>query len=298
MHVTRWLLSIIFFAAPAGAFAGTAIDETVDAGTAGLIDIENIVGTVTIMGTDDGEVRVRGRLSDAASGLDVRRDGSRIIVHVEYPENFGRGTGRVEDTNLEISAPRGLDVEIDTVSASISVSGMQGDQDLNSVSGSIDTMLYASEIRAKTVSGGIGIDGSDERTRAYASSVSGRIELESVSGEVTAETVSGRIRLRSNELERAELNSVSGAIDVDARLTSDSRLRTATTSGRISLLLNDSPAGRYELSSFSGSIDNCFGPAASKPQFGPPSAQLQFEEPDADTQVFANSMSGSIEICR
>jgi hypothetical protein len=104
--------------------------------------------------------------------------------------------------------------------------------------------------------------------------------------------------MRSNELERAELNSVSGAIDVDARLTSDSRLRTTTTSGRISLQLNDSPAGRYELSSFSGSIDNCFGPAASKPQFGPPSAQLQFEEPDADTQVVANSMSGSIEICR
>jgi len=294
----RFLAGTIAFLATTAAIASTPINESIDAGSAELIDVENVAGAVTITGTDDSEVRVRGTLSDAASELDVRLEGDRIIVHVIYPENLGRRANRDEGTTLEISAPRSLDVDVNTVSARVSVRQIEGEQDLSSVSGSIETTLHAAEIRTQTVSGSITISGGDEGTRTYASSVSGRVELDSVSGEVNSETVSGRIRLRSNKLERAELNSVSGAIEVDARLTNDGRLRTVTTSGSISLMLNDSPAGRYEISSFSGSIDNCFGPAATKPQFGPPSAQLQFDEPNAQTQVVANSMSGSIELCR
>ena len=294
----RRLIAILASLAATHSLASTPIDEAIDAAGARTLDISNVAGRVSVSGGSGDEVRVTGTLSDAATGLEVRRDGSRIVVHVLYPQD-NRGNWRDnEGTVLEIEAPASLDVETRTVSASIILEGIEGEQELETVSGRIETDLFDTEIRARSVSGRIRINGRDESTRADIASVSGRVELDAVGGEIEAQTVSGSIDLVSGALERAELKAVSGSITVTASLSSDARLRTTTTSGSIDLNLEGSPAGRYELSSFSGSIDSCIGPAPSRPQFGPPTSALRFEEPDADMQVYANSMSGSIDLCR
>lgn len=289
------LLSCVIFAS---SYASTPIDETIDAASAQTLDVNNVLGAVTVTGSDGDSVSVRGSLSDFAEALDVRREGNRVIVDVIYPQNSRRGFGGDDGTILEISAPAGIDLNISTVSAAINVQDVRGEQRLESVSGSIESTVFDEEVRARTTSGRIEIHGNDARSRADVSSVSGRVELDGISGEVNAQTVSGSIELRSAVLDRAELTAVSGSISVDAALGGNSRIRTTTTSGRIELDLQGSPSGEYELSTFSGSIDNCFGPEPERPRFGPPSSTLQFEEPDAAMQVYASSMSGSIEICK
>ncbi|HMB72477.1 MAG TPA: DUF4097 family beta strand repeat-containing protein [Gammaproteobacteria bacterium] len=288
-------LTALFLAS--ASFAATPIDETIDADSAQTLDVSNILGSVSVIGTVGDAVRIQGSLADEAEALDVRREGSRIVVHVIYPQS-GRRFGANEGTVLEITAPPGLDVSISTVSARITLGEMRGEQRLESVSGSIETTVFDDEVSAMTTSGRIAIHGNDANTRAAVSSVSGRVELAALGGEVNAQTVSGSIELRSGGLDRAELKSVSGSISVEAALTGNGRINAVTTSGRISLDLNGSPAGAYELATLSGSIDNCFGPEVARPQFGPPSSTLRFEETDANTQVFVNSMSGSIEICK
>jgi hypothetical protein len=281
----------------AKSLAAVPIDQMVDAGAAGVLDIRNAFGAVSVKGGTRDEVRVTGSLSDYADRLDVRRDGNRIIVRVIYPESRG-SQNRIEDgTVLEIAAPASLSVTIDSVTAGIAVDKMQGEQRLSSVSGDIETALFASEVRANTVSGNISVDGRDTDARIDVSSVSGRVDLKSVSGEVSSENVSGSVSLSSPNLLRAEIQTVSGHISVNATLTDDGQLRSRTTSGGITLNLLDSPAGRYELSTFSGRIDNCFGPDPARPQFGPPPSTLQFNETDATTQVYAHSMSGVIALC-
>jgi len=286
-----WLVS-------ASTFAATPVEESVEAASARTLEVNNVFGSVTVTGTTGDSVRVTGSLSDLAEDLDVRLDGSRVIVTVVYPQNSRRRYDDDDGTVLEISAPSRLELDVSTVSARITVRDIRGEQSLESVSGSIDTTVFESEVRASTTSGRIGIEGNDGRTRAEVSSVSGRVELEAVSGEVNAQTVSGSIELRGAALERAELTAVSGSISVAASLAENGRIRAVTTSGHISLDLDGSPAGEYELSTFSGSIDNCFGPEPSRPRFGPPSSTWRFEEADAATQIVASSMSGSIEVCR
>lgn len=279
------------------ALAATPIDETLDASGADLVDVRNVSGSVTVTGTNGSDVKITGTLSDDVERLDFRRQGSRILVHVILRDENGRRRG-FEGTTLEISAPRGMAVDVETVSAGIEIEDMRGDQELTSVSGSIDSTLEEGEITAKTVSGRIRVAGSDGGSRAEVSSVSGRVELEGATGELIAQTVSGSIDIESPRLERGDLKSVSGSIDVDATLTDGGRLRAVTTSGRISLDMRGTAAGRYELSSFSGSIDNCFGPTPERPQFGPPTSTLRFEEGNANARIEANSMSGSISLCR
>ena len=296
MH--RIALLAVIAAASADALASTPIDQTLEADADGLLDVQNISGSVTITGTNRNSVHVTGELSDDAERIDIRRDGDRVVVHVIMPENWGRGRRNFETTNLRIEAPRDMSVDVDTVSAAIKLQDMRGEKALNSVSGSIESDLYGAEIRAKTVSGRIRFSGDDAQTRADVSSVSGDVELETISGEVTAQTVSGRIEIESPLLERGDLQSVSGSIDVEAALAENARLRAVATSGHISLRMLGDGAGSYELSSFSGSIDNCFGPQPARAQFGPPNSSLQFEEGDSGARVNANSMSGTIELCR
>lgn len=287
------LLSILL---ASNALADIPIDERLDAEGAELLDIRNAAGSVTVTGTGGDEIRVTGRLADDAE-LDFRRDRDRIVVHVILREETA-GRRRSEGTTLSISAPRAIAVDVGTVSAGIAIEGIRGDQELESVSGSIDTALFAAEMIAKTVSGRIRLAGGDGRARADVSSVSGRVELDGTNGELNVRTVSGSIEIESPMLERGDFKSVSGNVDVDAMLASDGRLRAATTSGRVSLDMRGEAAGRYELSSFSGSIDNCFGPPPERPQFGPPTSTLRFEEGDSEARIDANSMSGNITLCR
>jgi hypothetical protein len=288
---------VTLLAVSANAFAATPIDETIDGVGEGTLDVTNVAGSVTIRGTDQNQVRVTGALSDDADRIDLRRDGDRVIVAVIMPEKFGR-RGRVEDTTLEIQAPRAMSLEAKTVSASLDVEDIEGEQELSSVSGSIETTLREAEISARTVSGSIHVTGQDGRTRTSLSSVSGNVHVEAVGGELDARTVSGRIEIDSPMLERSEAKSVSGSILIDAVLADDARLTANTTSGRITLNMGGTGAGRYEISTFSGTIDNCFGPQVERPEFGPPSSTLRFEEGDADARVSATSMSGHIELCR
>lgn len=287
----------VLAAVSVNAFAASPIDQTIDGVRGGTLEISNVAGSVTVSGTDQNQVRVTGALSDDAERIDIRQDGDRVIVAVIMPDRFGR-QGRIEGTTLEIMAPRSMSVEARTVSASLEVEGIEGEQDLSSVSGSIETALHEAEISAKSVSGRVRVMGSDGPTRADVSSVSGDVDLDAVSGELNARTVSGRIEIDSPALAHGDLKSVSGSIVIDAVLTDDARLAAQTTSGRITLTIGGTGAGRYELTSFSGGIDNCFGPRPERQQFGPPSSTLRFDEGDGRARVSASSMSGRIELCR
>jgi hypothetical protein len=291
-RVAVFVLSVV---AANASLAGTPIDEAIAPEGADLIDISNAVGSVTVTGSDRRDVRIVGELSDDAERLDVRRDGDRIIVHVIMRDER---RSDVEGTTLDIAAPREIALKVATVSASIVVEEVTGEQELATVSGSVQTALYEAEIRARTVSGRIQVEGSDSPARAEISSVSGRVDLDGVSGEVIAQSVSGSIDLESPLLVRGDTKSVSGNSGIRAALAADGRLRAISTSGRISLDMLGAGEGRYEISTFSGSIDNCFGPEPDRPQFGPPTSTLRFQEGDVAARVDVNSMSGNVELCR
>ena len=81
-------------------------------------------------------VHVSGSLADNVERLDVRTVGAETVIEVILREgSHCRDAG----TSLKISAPQAHDLEVNTVSASIIVRGIEGEQRLASVSGSIET---------------------------------------------------------------------------------------------------------------------------------------------------------------
>jgi DUF4097 and DUF4098 domain-containing protein YvlB len=278
--------------------AATPIDRRIDADPNGILDVHNVAGSVEIEGGNGREVHVTGMLADNVERLDVTRDGDRVVVEVVLEEDERSS----ESTTLTIEAPRGMRVEVDTVSASIDVTGIEGDQRLASVSGTIEseasgtTRSSPQELVARSVSGTIEIEGRGRPALIRAQSVSGRVSLTNVAGEVHAEAVSGTVDVAAEELGRAELSSISGSVSLTGAMRNDARVEATTTSGNLELVFAGDAAAEYRLSSFSGRIDNCFGPRP--PQQRGPGSEHRFEEGNSEARVSARTMSGSIELCR
>jgi DUF4097 and DUF4098 domain-containing protein YvlB len=288
---------VLVSALPAATLAAT-VDERIEADSDGQVIVRNMTGDIVVSGWDQNAVRVTGEISDQAEGLDVHREGNRVVVEVIFPESWQGDERQGGDTDLRISVPRDSELDVETVSADVSVSGVAGEQRLISTSGDIDAEDILAEARFETVSGDIRVTGQNAVARTSANAVSGDIGLNGMSGEISVAAVSGDIRVVGGLIDRAELDSVSGDVDFSAELGADARIRATSTSGDIRLVFAGNAAAEYDLSSFSGDIQNCFGPSARQSRGGPPSSALTFTEGDSDARVDVSTLSGDIEVCR
>jgi DUF4097 and DUF4098 domain-containing protein YvlB len=290
-----WLLASAI-APLAAAHAATPFDRALDADARGTVEVHNVAGSVDIKSWDRASVHVAGNLADNVERVDMRREGKRVVVEVVIREGAGRSRSS-EATDLTIEAPRASALEIGTVSANISVNGIEGEQRLSSVSGSIDAEAFASDMNVSSVSGEVTVHGHGSVALTRANAVSGALRLTDVAGQVEAHAVSGTVDVAADRLDRATLNSVSGRVSLSGALGDHTRAELTTTSGSVSMTFADSAAAEYDLTTFSGAISACFGPPVSEPRNGP-QRQHRFREGDSDARVRANSMSGSITLCR
>lgn len=283
------LLPVVAEAAP--------VDERIDAAASGEVEVHTLSGDVVVSGWDDAAVHVTGEISESAERLDVRRDGNRVIIEVVYPDNW-RGDGNFgDDTELVIRAPRGSSLVVETVSADVSVSDVEGEQNLRSVSGDVLTETFAAEARLQSVSGDVRVTGSDSAARTSASAVSGDVQMDRMSGEINVESVSGDVEIAGGIIERAELTSVSGDVSLRGELAANARIRADSTSGDVELFLSGDTAADYDLTTFSGEIDNCFGPRPARTGRGSSGASLSFTEGSSGSRVEVSTMSGDIGLC-
>ncbi len=291
-RLVPWLL-VGAFAPLAAAHAATPFDRTVDADARGTVEVHSVSGSVEIEGWDRASVHVSGTVADNVERVDVRRDGNRVMVEVVLHE----GARSSENTKLTIDAPRASSLEVSTVSASIEARAIEGEQRLSSVSGAIDAEEFASDLNVSSVSGAVTVHGHGSVALTRARAISGSLRLTDIAGEVEAQAVSGSVEVAANQLDRATLSSISGRLSLSGALGDHARADLTTTSGSLNLTFAGTAAAEYDLTTFSGAIDACFGPPVSEPRNGP-QRQHRFREGDSDARVRANSMSGSITLCR
>jgi len=273
-------------------FAGQSVDVTIRADSDALIEIENLSGSVKVTGWDQNEVKVTGTLGDDTEGLSTSGEGSHILIEVEIPErSHGRGR-RDYESFLEIWIPADGRLDVETVSAGIEVADVTGKLDLESVSGSVDVTGSPSAADVETVSGGITISGA--QTRVTAESVSGNIKLDGVAERVDVATVSGKIEVEAGQIDRGEFETVSGNITVEGSLGAGASLDLDCHSGNVNLLIPADTSASFEVSTFSGEIQNDFGPGAKRTSKYAPGKYLEFTTGSASADVSIETFSGNV----
>jgi DUF4097 and DUF4098 domain-containing protein YvlB len=274
------------------AWSATPVNESHPVARGAEIDVENIAGSLTFIGWDAAEVQIEGTLGDGVEGLEVEVDDDGVSIEVEYDENY-HGRQSIS-TDLVIRMPSSSPLNVETISASIKVSGVRAALDLESVSGKIEVEDMPESLDVENVSGSISVDSAPDN--ADLASVSGSIRVGTALGSLDAENVSGSILIESGTLSGADVETVSGNITCKAVPGPSGDIDMETMSGTITLFVDSDAVASYDLETFSGSIENQIGPAPRKTSKYTPEKELSFNTGSGGPSISLNSFSGTIKL--
>jgi hypothetical protein len=278
--------------APA-AVAGTPISEHAAATPNGQVEISNTAGSVVVTGWGRNEVEVTGELGGGAERLEFAAADGITRIKVIYPKQSHHGGS----TDLIVKVPSSSSVSVNTVSADIRAEGLTGSQRLQSVSGNIDSVAAAEDVECKSVSGDVRIAGSGKKGMLTVTTVSGNATVSNVAGEVNGNTVSGDLQIAMNDASRSRLRSTSGDVGLKGKLASDARLDFESISGDVTLDLAGPVGADFDVSSFNGDINNCFGPQPVRTSEYAPGQELRFREGSGAARVRIKTLNGDISVC-
>lgn len=249
--------------------AATPINQTRPLDVRGRVEIENLKGKVEVVAWDRPEVKLAGSLGDGVEKLSVEGDGRVLRIKVQYPSR----NRNAEPSHLVVQMPLLADLEVETVSADIGVTGMASRElglesvsgdivangaprrgEISSVSGDIRLAMNGPDLRVETVSGQLIVQGR----------LDGTVALESVSGDIRLDTLGERVR-------KLSASSVSGDMDLGAALAEDGEVRMESVSGDLRLRLPASLSAQVSGESFSGDLA-APGAKIQKEEFGPGSS--------------------------
>ena len=294
MISARFLPLLLLVLGPAA--AQTPIERTAAMDGDAKLSIDNLAGSVTVRAWDRDEVRIGGMLGRDAEELRVDGDRRRLTIQVVYPRN-GRGrVQRGDGTELLVDVPRGVELSVQSVSASIDVDRVAGAMvELRSVSGDVAVDSDSADLRVATVSGAVRAQGAQGRIAVE--TVSGAAEVTTTALDVVVRSVSGRVEVNAARVKRLNAATVSGKVNVElAALDAGARVEAETMSGSVDISLPADLSAHIEASTFSGGIRSDFG-TVSRETYGP-GQSLDAEVGSGDGRIKASAFSGAVNIRR
>jgi putative adhesin len=266
----------------------------------GSIDIVNVAGTVQLIGWDRPEIEVTGSSADNVERVEITTKDSMSSIHVITQQHWHMGM-RGEETQLIIHVPKESAISANLVSSDLSLHDLKGDVRIQTVSGDV-TGEVGGDLHFTGVSG-------DVKLRAPAAKV---IEVKTISGDIqifggssdgagsdgeaNITTVSGEAKVELPALSHGHFKSVSGDMTVRLGLAANGQLEGESVSGALHFDFAKLPDADFDVQSFSGDIDNCFGPKPMESHYGPGS-RLSFKSMGGSGHVRIQSKSGDITVC-
>jgi len=285
----RILLIAVIFLSFGSIQASTKIDESRSISADGLVEVENLAGSVKITTWDRAEVKIEGELGDDVEQLEITEPSSGIRIRVKNRAN----QRNVDESHLRIQIPRAASVEAESVSADLTLSGAKGTSVVfRSVSGDLTVEAEVERLEMESVSGDVEFEG--QTARAAIETVSGEIEIQSVSGEVRISTVSGDAELTGQRIASGRFETVSGDLQLMLDVADGGRLNAESMSGDVHLTLPDSQQADFGAMTFSGEIRSDFGSVEEKSRG--PGSSLSFRQGSSGASIEIESFSGDIRI--
>ncbi len=261
-----------------------------------LVDVENVQGRVDVTGWDRNETELVAVLESDKDKLEYEATGTQVRIKVSRPDRKYRHD-EDEDAILTLRVPRGARLSVDTVSADIKVAGVRGEQDLGTVSGTLETQAYDEVVDVSAVSGDVTVAGTGGKAAVRTGSVSGTTVVNGIRGSYEGKVVSGDIHATVAAASRLRLGTVSGDIDINAELTGDARVDMESISGNVKFTVKPPVNAEFEIESFSGDIESCFGgKARSTSKYGPGS-ELRMTQGNGGARVSIRTLSGEVSVC-
>ncbi|MGO9000179.1 MAG: DUF4097 family beta strand repeat-containing protein [Polyangiaceae bacterium] len=261
---------------------GGSVNVTVEAKPKGAVNVHEFAGSVHVTSWARNAIQVRGDFGPDCH-VDISPSGDRHEIRLTCAH--GPGTG-----DMEIQVPQGSSLDVRTMSADVSVQGVNGAVHLQTVTGNIEIKGGApSEVEARSTSGDMKIEAASPSTRAQ--SVSGDVHVSGARGRATLRTVNGDVTLSGGDFSAIDVESVSGDFVFKGAVTSQGTCEVQTHSGDVTLHLPPTTGADVEMRSVSGGlvIDMGSGRKTGERELdgriGPGGSRLQLRTFSGDIQI-------------
>lgn len=236
---------------------GTA---SVSAESVEKIEIDWVGGGIEVEQTASKTLQV---IEERSSEKDAERmhyylDGK--VLKIKYCESGLRGTVNERNKNLFVEIPAGISLEIDSVSAGITMGVLNVNAlSIESVSGNVTAeRIVSEETEVETVSGKVSV-GELITSKLSLDGVSGGVEITRLSTDfLEMEMVSGDVSLGVQKALSAEIESVSADVTITLREGLGATIEMKTTSGKFSTKKEFGETGsRYDVFGEDGVSVDC-----------------------------------------
>jgi DUF4097 and DUF4098 domain-containing protein YvlB len=267
------------------------VSKTLPADPRGEVEIVNVAGSVEVSTWERNEVQVEADLGRGVERLDFRNEGSRTYIKVVLPRMSSGGGS----SDVVVKVPRESSLTVNTVSAEQNITGVRGMQRLQAVSGSITTEFGPGDIELKTVSGDIRARGRDGKGQVRATTVSGDMEIHKAGPEIDLNTVSGDMLVT---LDRGRIKTTNGDLELTTALGEGARVEAEAINGDLNFHLRGEVDAEFDIETFNGDIENCFGPKPNRSRQYGPGNELRFTEGKGNARVRIKTLNGAIFLCK
>ena len=289
---TALLAGLLVMTLAAGAaLADKDVKESGPAAADGIVMIENIAGSIVVVGWDKAEISVEGTLSGDVEELKFKTGKKKSRIEVVYPKDKKNIKGAAD---LVIRIPRGSSLEVECISAPIEVSEVTGIVEASSISGDVTVTGECEEVEAESISGDVFIDGGAPEIEI--SSISGKVKARGKTSKIDAQTINGSIDLDFDTFLNLNVESVAGGATVKGDLDGEGSFSFDLHSGDLVLTVPAGVSADFEIETFSGEIDNGFGQKSRKTSKYAPGRELEFTTGGGDARVRINTFSGDVVI--
>lgn len=281
------------------ALADTPINLSRDAAPNVRLSISNVKGAVTVTAWDRNQVQVSGRLGDGAKPLSIDGSASDMSIKVQSQGKSGwfawNSDTSMGATTLDVRVPKGASLDVDVVSAPMSIDGIDGGKiKVNTVSGKARVNARTPLAEVDSVSGNIELAGSAGKVSLQ--TVSGDILAPNVGEEAELQTVSGRIRVNGGPWRKLNLSTVSGDVQLGGSLAANGNFDVDSMSGDVQVVVPGNLSAIIHASTFSGDLRSDFG-TVQKVEHGPGS-ELRATVGGGGAKMNIETFSGDLRIRR
>jgi DUF4097 and DUF4098 domain-containing protein YvlB len=279
-------VAVLFFPAVE---AKTPIEESRPIAADGLVEIDNLAGSMEITTWDKPEVRVSGELGEDVEELEIQESATGVKIRVRNRQD----QRNVDETILRLQVPPTVSVQAESVTADLTVRELNGNSLVfATVTGDLTAEAQTQRLEVESVSGDISFAGATPR--ASVETVSGEIDLRGIEGEVAISTVSGDVSMAGSRIARGRFETVSGNLQLNLDLVERGRLNAESMSGDVKLQLPAGHQAEYTAQSYSGTIESDFGEVSGNSHG--PGHSLSFQQGENGATIRIESFSGNVVI--
>lgn len=283
----RLVVALLLAAAPLA--AQQKIDRRIAIAPDASIRITNMAGITRIAGWDVDSIAVIGTMP-AGSSFFFGGKGRFAKMGVERRDETLAEPG----STLEVKVPRAARVWVKSGSANVEVTGLRGEAECVSVSGSIRVEGALALLIAESMEGNLNASGPMDVVRLKGGA--GTITIRGARGDVIATTVGGAIVAMDAAVVRAHLETVSGPIAYDGSVDPRGTLESVTHSGDVTLRLPPEISAEFDLESFDGAV--FFGLMAKGAEKPPKGKPMSFVTGEGGSHIMVRSFKGEIRILK